>query len=264
LIENEALRAENQTLNAELATVKAQIQADSHNSHQPPAADGLRKRPALPKSSTGKRGGQPGHPGKTLKMVAHPDHTIACPPAMWACGVSLRAASGTVIERRQVFDVPEPRFTVTEYQRLRCQCPVCGQVSEGVFPLQVTAPTHYGDGVAALATMLSTEYALPVKKIQRLFTDLDGYALNERTSVHAQETCYAALAPSEAVLKAQVLASPVCHFDETGIRVARRRHWQHVASTADATYLFVHPHRGTRALRSGDSLLPTYTGGGGA
>ncbi len=160
----------------------------------------------------------------------------------------------------QVFDVPEPRLTVTEYHRLRCQCPGCGHVSDGVFPVPVTAPTQYGDGVATLATMVSTEYALPFKKIQQLFADLDGYALNERTIVHAQETGYAALAPSETVLKAQVLASPVGHFDETGIRVAGRLHWQHVAATADATSLFIHPHRGTRALHSEDSLLPTYTG----
>jgi transposase len=193
-------------------------------------------------------------------MVAHPDTTVVCKPEVCSCGSALQAIAGTVIERRQVFDLPEPKLTVTEYQRLQCQCPACGTMHAGVFPSHVKAPTQYGAGVRAFATLLNTGDLIPFKKVQGIFADLFGYAVNEGTLVRANTTAYEALAPSETTIKAQLQASPVCHFDETGLRVAGKLHWQHTVSTASATYLFVHPKRGRLALTSTDSLLPTYDG----
>ena len=251
---------ENAALKARVAELEARLKADSHNSHQSPSADGLRKRPALPRPAGRKRGGQHGHQGKTLEMVAHPDTTVACTPDVCRCGTSFRDVPGIVIERRQVFELPAPKLAITEYQRLRCQCPVCGHIQEGQFPADVPAPTQYGAGVSAVTTLLNVAYALPFKKIQGLFADLYGYAITERTLITANATCYEALAPSDERIKTQVRSSPVCHFDETGIRVEGRLHWQHTASTADTTSLFVHAHRGQRALSSHASLLPAYTG----
>lgn len=254
------LLEENAALKARIADLETRLKSDSHNSHQPPSSDGLRKRPALPKPRGRKRGGQKGHPGKTLMPVETPDVVIPCPPESCSCGASLSAAPMTVCERRQVFDLPEPRLEVTEYQRLQGICPACGRLQTGNFPEHVTAPTQYGAGVRALATLLSTDYRLPFNKVQSLFSDLFGYALNESTIVTANATAYDALAPSEAAIAAQLQTTDVCHYDETGIRVAGKLSWQHVVSTASATYLFVHPKRGTQALTSPASLLPTFTG----
>ena len=120
------LLGENAALKAQIADLEARLQSDSHNSHKPPSSDGYRKRPALPKPRGRKKGGQPGHRGKTLRMVGHPDTTIDCKPEVCSCGASLHDLPGTVIERRQVFELPEPKLAVTEYLRLRCQCPSCG------------------------------------------------------------------------------------------------------------------------------------------
>jgi transposase len=251
---------ENARLRARVAELEARMKQDSQNSHQPPSRDGYRKRPALPKPAGRKRGGQPAHGGNTLRLVDDPDHTIACRPVRCSCGASFDPVAGTVLERRQVFDLPDPKLEVTEYQRLRCQCPTCGKTQDGQFPEHVQAPTQYGDGVRALATLLNTPYKLPFRKIQRLFADLFGYAINEGTLVTANTRCYTALAPSEVAIKAHLLASPVCHFDETGLRVAGTLQWEHVASNATATYLFVHPKRGHEALDSDASLFPAYQG----
>lgn len=72
--------------------------------------------------------------------------------------------------------------------------------------------------------------------------------------------CYPALAHSEAAIKADVLMSPVCHFDETGLRVDGRLQRQHVASTAKTTDLVVHPKRRHQALDRAASLFPAYQG----
>jgi transposase len=75
-------------MKAKIAELEARVQSDSHNSHKPPSSDGLRKRPALSKPRGRKRGGQPGHHGKTLTMVAHPDTTVDCQPDVCSCETS--------------------------------------------------------------------------------------------------------------------------------------------------------------------------------
>ena len=87
------LKAENIALRERVRTLEGQLAKDSHNSHKPPSSDGLSK-PA-PKSlrppSQRPTGGQPGHPGHTLRMVEKPDRTVT-----------------HRVERCQVHDLPEP------------------------------------------------------------------------------------------------------------------------------------------------------------
>src|SRR3972149_578266 len=73
------LTREVQTLTAAIQALKAQLNKDSHNSHQPPSSDGPAKRPhprSLRRRSGKKSGGQPGHPGVTRCLVPQP-HTVA-------------------------------------------------------------------------------------------------------------------------------------------------------------------------------------------
>lgn len=259
LIEQQAQRI--QALEDEVATLRAQLQQNSTNSHKPPASDGLRKAPALPKAQGGKRGGQPGHQGQTLKMVQQPDLIDhARPTGCSRCGAALEAVVAEHTLRRQVFDLPAPRLLVREYQREVCQCPYCGQRNQVPFPEAVTAPVQYGQGVAALSTLLHNDYHVPVAKVSRLFADLFGYALNEATIQAANRRTAAALAPSQAAIDAHIAQAEVAHADETGLRCVGRLHWLHVLSTPRFSTYFVHPKRGRLALESSDSVLGRFLG----
>ena len=106
-------------LEEEVKDLKDKVAKDSHNSHQPPATDGFKKKfnKTLRKSSVKKVGGQHEHKGETLKMVDVPDEVIEqriyqCKK----CQKSLRDASIIATERRQVFDIPEVEITVTEHR----------------------------------------------------------------------------------------------------------------------------------------------------
>ena len=248
-----------ESLEAENRELRARLDANSRNSHRPPSSEGLRKKPALPKKKK-KRGGQKGHSGKTLEMVSQPDDTIPCFPKHCSCGHSLEGVAGEIVERRQVFNLPEPKLEVIEYQRIRCTCPTCHKVVSGEFPEGVQAPVQYGTGVKALTTLLSIRGCLSYDKIKQLFSDLFGYAINEATLYRANKKADEALQQSEQEIFRALLSQQTVHFDETGLRVQGSNHWMHTASSERFTYLFAHKNRGKKALRSDYSLLPFFRG----
>jgi len=69
------------------------LASDSHNSSMPPASDGLGRKPrSLSKRSGKKPGGQLGHCGETLRLVATPDAVVEHRPALCrGCGGPLGA-----------------------------------------------------------------------------------------------------------------------------------------------------------------------------
>ena len=72
------LEAQNAELEARLEKLEAQLAKNSTNSSKPPSSDGLRKPKPKSRREKGKRqsGGQVGHEGKTLEMVATPDEIV--------------------------------------------------------------------------------------------------------------------------------------------------------------------------------------------
>ena len=258
LIEAQAARIAE--LEAEVAELKVRLAQTSETSHKPPSSDGYRKKPAIPRIP-GTRGGQKGHRGDTLKMVATPDTIEATfAHSCSECGHRLSEADVIDIESRQVFDLPEPRLHVHEYRRGRSQCSRCGSHTQAPFPNHVRAPVQYGGGVQALCALLHNDYHVPVAKVRQLFSDLFAQPINEASVLSANERAYEALASSEAAIRAHLTCSPLLHVDETGLRAQGRLHWLHSVSTGSLTYYFVHRKRGKEALESPASLLPQYRG----
>src|SRR5258707_11152998 len=158
-----ALRAENAALRAqvsELPLLRAQVEAlaaqvhdlqaraakDSHTSGKPPSSDGLKRRTkSLRKPSGKKPGGQLGHRGETLHLVATPDAVVEHRPAVCtACQAALDEAPVVLRERRQVHEVPAVRLRGREHQALHVRCPACQTGSVGAFP--APAPSRAQDG----------------------------------------------------------------------------------------------------------------------
>ena len=242
--ENSILRAENTHLRAKVLELESRLSSNSSNSSKPPSSDGYQKKPAFPKKVKGKKGGQKGHKGNTLQQIAAPDKIVKCLPNKCSCGHAFHKDEFRIAEKRQVFDLPQPKLEVTEYQIHKADCPVCGLSNKGSAPENIKAPTQYGNGVKSYVVMLNVHYKLPYKKIQLLFKDLFGYPINESTIFTASRRCYEHLEKTEDIIKTKVSLNEVAHADETGLRIEGKLQWLHTATTSLFTYLFVHKNRG--------------------
>lgn len=260
--ENIALRAENIALHERVLTLEGQLAKDSHNSHKPPSSDGLSK--PSPKSlrppSQRRTGGQPGHPGHTLRMVEKPDRIVTHRvERCTACGQSLETIHPDRIERRQVHDLPEPKLEITEHQGEIKVCP-CGCLNRAAFPPEAPAPVQYGPRLKSTAVYLNQYQLLPYERTAEILRDLHGCeSFSQGTLANFQADCAARLKPVEAVILQQVAASPIAHFDETGVRAQGSLHWLHTVCTEVLTWYHAHKKRGSEAMDAA-GVLPTFQG----
>ena len=237
--------------------LRDQLAKDSHNSSKPPSSDGLKKPRTSSLRQQGQHplGGQPGHKGDTLKMVAVPDHVErhaveTCPH----CQTDLSALEPTGYDKRQVFDIPPVRLEVTEHQVEIKQCPCCGKQVTGAFPAAVSQPTQYGTRLQAQASYLNSYHFIPLARTAELLTDFYGQSPTEAVIMAANQHLAAATQASLEVIKKQLVAAAVAHFDESGLRIAGKLHWLHVASTPELTYYHVHAQRGKSGMAAGGIL----------
>ena len=128
---------------------------NSRNSSMPPSSDGLSK-PTVEevaekrtRSLRGKskraNGGQPGHPGRTLRQVETPDEVVDHFPGVCGhCDARLpKGLAFKVYSRRQVHDLPPPpKIHVVEHRAHSCPCPNCGKIAKAPFPGDVAGPVQ--------------------------------------------------------------------------------------------------------------------------
>src|SRR3954462_11250796 len=247
---------------ARIAELERQLAASSRNSSKPPSSDGLDK-PA-PKSLRGrsgrKPGGQPGRSGRTLRQVERPDEVIVHEPGACAdCGNALSVEGRPVrIVRRQVFDIPQITVRVVEHRLVARRC-ACGVVTAAAGPAGGSAPVSYGPHAAAIAGDLGMGQHRRVERTAALLAELFGIPMSVGTVAAWTSRAAAGLAPFTAAARTALSEAELVHADETGLRVAGRGDWLHVASSPRFTSLFCHRKRGKEAIDAA-GVLPGFTG----
>jgi transposase len=237
-------------LSEQMQVLQEQLKKDSHNSHLPPSSDRFHRQPRSLRQKSGKKaGGQPGHPGSTLKLSSTPDTVIVHAVEQCEhCQRDLRAVESLQVERRQVIDLPIKRVLVIEHQAEQKCCPTCQQISIAAFPENVKAPVQYGAAFGAVGVYLVQQQLLPYERACEVMQDLLGPTMSESTLQTLVQHCAEQLEPVEAHIKGALAQAHVLHQDETGLYVAGKRHWMHVSATEQLTHYAVHTKRGHQAL----------------
>ena len=182
----EELEKENKKLKAENAELKARLGMNSSNSSLPPSSNKFVKKKernrSLRKKSGKASGGQIGHKGSTLEKVNNPDFVVELPHDTCPhCVASLKDIKTDEIKTRQVFDIPEIKINVTEYQAHLKICPHCRKKSISQFPENVTHSAQYGPNIKGLILKLNVYHCLPYRRITELLIDVFNLKISEGT-----------------------------------------------------------------------------------
>jgi transposase len=252
-------------LTARIERLEGQAAKDSHNSSKPPASDGpaspVRKTQSLRGQSGKQSGGQVGHQGHTLRMVARPDAVIAlAPPVCEQCQHALETVECTREERAQVWDLPPLRLQVTEYRAQVKTCPCCQQETRAALPLGLhPAAVQYGPMTRALAVYLQCLHLLPYARTCQILSDLLGTTFSQASLQAALQCGSQQVEEALGLIKQGLIGSQVMHNDETGFRIAGKGRWLHVAATAQLTY-YQHHEKRSKAATDAMGILPHFQG----
>ena len=244
-----------------LEALESKVNKTSQNSSKPPSSDGLVKKTSSLREPSGKPpGGQLGHKGTTLKRVAEPTQTVdhPLPPHCLRCHSALPLAQAEVAERRQVIDIPTTIFDVIEHRTLAVTCN-CGQAHVSSFPAAVTETVQYGPHVRAFGVHLTQGQMLPYARAAELIFDVYGLAISPATLLAWVAEARTALQATADQIANQLRAAPVLNADESGLRVAGKLHWLHIAASDTLTWYGVHAKRGLEAIEA-HGILPKRLG----
>ncbi len=247
---------------------------NSGNSSIAPSQDPFRKTKSLRVMPNKAQGGQKGHKGGKLRMVAGPDVDVVVHDISQCerCGDGLPEDASSY-DARQVFDIPPITIQVTEHRRLHKTCGNCGAPSSGKFPkglVQEAQPAcrtgRYGNGLKSLCVYLQNYQMLPFARCAEFIANLTGHRFSRGSLSNLpgrpagfQKQCFDRLQDYQQNIKQLLLQSPILHGDETGIRLNGKNSWMHVASNKAISFFAHHLNRGKKAMDD-IGLLKLYKG----
>ena len=167
------------------------------------------------------------------------------PSACSGCGAGLDQDTERRPQRRQVFDLPDPRpLVVTEHRAHDCRCADCGARTRAPFPEGVNAPVQYGPRIGAFVLYLLHYQLLPEKRLVELMADLLGVTLAAATIARISRDFARRFQASQMWCG---ITSPRRRSSTwTGPAFgSRQTRWLHVACTALLTFYRVCTKRGS-------------------
>lgn len=155
------------------------VKKNSSNSSIAPSTDLSKSNQSLRQKSKLNKGGQNGHKGHTLEMSSTPDEiTLHVLSFCNSCGLGLSNVAETLLEKRQVIDLPVIKPIYKEHQVFSKTCK-CGNACKGNFPINVNAPIQYGESIESLASYFSVRQYMPYQRMQECFSDIFGVNMSK-------------------------------------------------------------------------------------
>jgi transposase len=250
-------------LSARVVELEARLGKTPQNSSAPPSSQHPHAKPAAKNpQSKKKRGGQPGHKKHERPLL----HTDQCdevetlkPTECRCCGERLRGSDPDPL-RHQIWEVPEIKPRVTEYQRHRLTCPCCGETTCGELPVGVPTSTA-GPRLTGLVALLMGCYRQSKRRTALFLEQILGQPCSPGWVVKLQNQATAAARPAYDELVAALPAEPVVGMDETPTKEADRKGWLWTAVARRFTTFAIRPTREGTAVSEwlGESFAGVVT-----
>lgn len=122
---------------------------------------------------------------------------------------------------------------------------------------------QYGPNLRALGVHLTQGQLLSMVRAAQLIFDLYGITVSPGTLMSWVGEARCALDSTDDLIAMQLHAAALLHADESGLRVASKLYWLHIAASATHTSYSVYAKRGIEAIAA-HSILPKRLGGSGA
>ena len=227
------------------------VKTTSSNSHLPPSKDltySSNSNQSLREKSTRPIGGQKGHKGHTLQMVAHPTQVEDLVSAYCnKCGGSLDSSLKQLVSRRQVFDIPVIEPEIVEYRQYGIICD-CGRLQKADYPEHVTNHVQYGKNLQSLVIYQSVYQYMPFKRLQDFFDKVMGVCLSKGTLENILRRSALKAESTYQTLRKVVEVSLFVGSDETGAKVKGKKSWFWVWQTALVTYMLAACSRSKKVI----------------
>lgn len=230
---------------------KLGIKKDSSNSSLAPSTDLFKKNQSLRTKSNLSSGGQAGHKGSTLEMIANPDKVIELRSDFCnSCGSDLSGETFVLKAKRQVIELPPINPIYEEYRQYVCQCSGCGNKQVADFPSNVKAPIQYGSSVETLVSYLSIYQSVPFNRLKKMFSQVFSLPLSEGTVDNILNRVALKCEVVYEHIKAEISTSSVVGSDETGVKVNGDKWWIWVWQNVLNTFIVASDNRGFKTIES--------------
>jgi transposase len=247
-------------LQARIVELERQLPKSPQNSSLPPSTQHphARPKPKKPRSKR-QRGGQPGHPKheRALLPTEECDDVQSLKPSECRrCGGKLTGCDAEPL-RHQVWELPEIKPLVTEYQLHRLTCGGCGQTSCAELPRGVPH-SQAGPRLVALAALLMGCFKQSKRRVALFLEQVLQQPCSPGWVVKLQDQATAALTPAYEELARQLPTEPVLGIDESPTKQAQIKSWLWVFIAARYTVFALRTTRAATVLQ--DLLTDTFEG----
>lgn len=215
------------SLQARIAELESRLNQTPRNSSLPPSCEHPHAKPTADKpTSPRRRGGQPGHPKHHRALIPTERCTsVEClrPSTCRRCGQALSGTDAAPL-RHQVWEIPELRPTITEYQRHRLRCACCGETTTATLPAGVPEGQS-GPNMIGLAVLCMAFFRQSKRRVVLFFQHLFGMPCSAGLVVKLQNQATEALRPCYEELRATLPQQPHLHCDESPTKQGKSKAW---------------------------------------
>ena len=231
-----------QILLARIEELECRLGMNPQNSSMPPSSAHPHAKESKPKRkpSGRKRGGQEGHTKhqRTLVPPEQVTETITLKPSHCRrCGWTLRGIDSEP-HRHQVFELPEIRPIITEYQRHRLWCPCCNVSTTAALPDGVPQGQS-GPRLVAFTALLMAYFRQSKRRTALFLEALCNIPCSAGLTVKHQNIATKALRGCYERMRRVLPRSDAVAMDETPAKEANRKAWLWTAVTKRFTLFHI-------------------------